>query len=71
MYVVDIFTVISIDPCLLNSKIKFIETSFYLLNKAAAPPVETILVEDVLSILNTSVAVMKIDVEYMECKVKI
>jgi hypothetical protein len=41
------------------------------LNKAAAPPVETILVEDVLSILNTSVAVMKIDVEYMECKVKI
>jgi hypothetical protein len=31
--------------------------------------VETILVEDVLSILNTSVAVMKIDVENMECKV--
>ncbi|MFO0003052.1 MAG: hypothetical protein ACK559_18150, partial [bacterium] len=37
--------------------------------KLGAPPVETILLEDVLATLTSKIAVMKIDVESLECKV--
>jgi hypothetical protein len=37
--------------------------------KLGAPAVETILVEDVLATLPSKTAVMKIDVENLECKV--
>jgi hypothetical protein len=35
----------------------------------AAPPVDTILLEDVLTLVDSKVAVIKIDIEGMECKV--
>jgi hypothetical protein len=37
--------------------------------KLGAPAVDTILVEDVLATLTSKMAVMKIDVETLECKV--
>jgi hypothetical protein len=37
--------------------------------KLGAPPVETILLEDVLGTLTSKTAIMKIDVESLECKV--
>jgi hypothetical protein len=38
--------------------------------KLGAPAVETILVEDVLATLPSKTAIMKIDVENLECKVR-
>jgi hypothetical protein len=44
------------------------EVSYFQLG---APIVSTILLEDILNTLNTKTAILKIDVETMECKVDI
>jgi hypothetical protein len=53
---------------LVNGLITALQISLF---QPSAPPVDTVLLEDILALVDSKVAIIKIDVEGMECEVKI